>query len=78
MRSIDAYGEMLKEIDSFVSGLDPSVRAEAFRFLLEEEQKQMPKGVRVLSTAVPPKSDRTLSPKSGCASVVFQAQWIRP
>src|SRR4029077_1957364 len=58
-----AHGETLKEINSFVSGLDPAVRAEAFKFLLGEEQKQIPKGVSVLATGGLPQSNRTLSPQ---------------
>jgi hypothetical protein len=63
MKSIDSHGEMLKEINAFVSGLDSSVRHEAFKFLLAEEQKEIPKGGAVANSVQASRLDRNLSPQ---------------
>jgi len=63
MKSIDAYGDILKEISTFVTGLDPSVRHEAFKFLLAEEQKNAPEPSSIANSDKAPKPERSLSPQ---------------
>jgi hypothetical protein len=64
MKSIESHGEMLKKINGFVVGLDPSVRLEAFKFLLAEEEKQSLRGGDAGGTAGQLlKFNRNLSPQ---------------
>jgi hypothetical protein len=63
MKSIDSHGEMLREINVFVSALDPSVRHEAFKFLLAEEQKITPRASAGANSSQVSTSGRNLSPQ---------------
>jgi hypothetical protein len=58
MKSLATHAQVIKEINAFVSELDPSLRLEAFKFLLAEEQKNVPKGSEMVLVDRAQKTDR--------------------
>jgi len=60
VKSLDEYGELIKELDGFVKKLDESIRLEVFRFLLEREGRPSAAGGQPKAIV---KDGRGLSPQ---------------
>jgi hypothetical protein len=63
MKSLEIHGESIREINAYVSELDPSIRLEVFKVLFAEEQKQTALSVAAVQVGQPQMPGRSLAPR---------------
>ncbi len=78
MKSLEMYGNVLKEADAFVRELDENIRLAAFNFLLTEEAKLDSATGEVLQKSKTAEPNKSLSPQEliylcGAASLMDKA-----
>ena len=70
MKALEMYGEGIREINAYVSELDPSIRLEVFKLLFAEEQKRAALDGAAVQANRPQQLGRGLSPRErlrGCS-----------